>query len=142
MSDYKKKFLDPRWQKKRLSILQRDEFSCCRCGDTEQTLHVHHKYYTYGVEPWDYEDELLETLCVICHEEEGWDKAWFNDILKDVLKNGFTYHHLAQYISGLHEPFDYDKEDRVRLASFVASVPEYLDKIKEEIDTIRPVALF
>lgn len=32
-SDYSQKLLDPRWQRKRLEILQRDDFTCQVCSD-------------------------------------------------------------------------------------------------------------
>lgn len=65
------KYLDPRWQKKRLQIMQRDNFTCQVCGATDRTLHVHHIYYTKWAEgPWDYFDEALITLCNECHELE------------------------------------------------------------------------
>lgn len=131
MLDYKQKFLDPRWQKKRLLILQRDEFSCCKCGDKENTLHVHHKYYIFNKDPWDYDDIILETLCVSCHEEEGWDKEYFNGVIRHLLESGFNYEQLAQYISGLYYPLDYDKDNRVRIASLCAMTPEILDSINE-----------
>lgn len=67
---YSKKLLDPRWQKKRLEILSRDKFRCRCCGNDRNTLHVHHKYYESGYEPWDYENDTLITFCSSCHEEE------------------------------------------------------------------------
>jgi 5-methylcytosine-specific restriction endonuclease McrA len=65
---YKEKLQSPKWQKKRLEILQRDNFQCVECGDTESQLHVHHIMYKKGLDPWDYENELLNTLCSTCHE--------------------------------------------------------------------------
>lgn len=65
---YKEQLLDPRWQRKRLEILQRDEFTCQVCYDSESTLHVHHKHYHKGRMPWEYADEELVTLCATCHE--------------------------------------------------------------------------
>jgi len=67
---YREKLLDPRWQKKRLYILERDKWSCVYCGDTENTLHVHHKRYRHSVDPWDVPDADLVTLCCRCHETE------------------------------------------------------------------------
>lgn len=29
---YAEKFKDPRWQKKRLKIMERDNWKCCECG--------------------------------------------------------------------------------------------------------------
>lgn len=70
MKTYKEKLLDPRWQKKRLEIFERDKWTCRRCGDRESTLHVHHLRYHKGKEPWEYEDRILLTLCDDCHEGE------------------------------------------------------------------------
>jgi len=67
---YSEKLRDPRWQKKRLEILNRDEWECRRCLDKETTLHVHHVYYEDGKEPWEYPDKALVTLCATCHESE------------------------------------------------------------------------
>ena len=69
-NSYSDKLRDPRWQKKRLEILERDEWMCWNCGDTENTLVVHHKWYAKGCEPWDYEDDAFITLCDDCHAEE------------------------------------------------------------------------
>lgn len=66
--NYWEKLKDPRWQRKRLEALQRAGFACEACHDTEQTLHVHHKAYFKGREPWEYEDEQLAVLCEDCHQ--------------------------------------------------------------------------
>src|SRR5688572_4216327 len=68
--EYIKKFKDPRWQKMRLEIFERDEFTCQMCFDHESTLNVHHRYYEAGKDPWDYPAEALVTLCETCHEAE------------------------------------------------------------------------
>ena len=39
---YSQKLRDPKWQKKRLEVLQRDEFCCQLCNDKETELHIHH----------------------------------------------------------------------------------------------------
>ena len=67
---YSQKLLDPRWQKKRLSIFERDGWECKLCGEKESTFHVHHSYYEYGNDPWNYPDYALVTLCSDCHESE------------------------------------------------------------------------
>jgi transcription elongation factor Elf1 len=66
--EYFQKLKDPRWQKKRLEILSRDNFTCRHCGDKESALHVHHGYYRWQTNPWEYEDNSLMTLCGKCHE--------------------------------------------------------------------------
>ena len=60
---------DPRWQKKRLKVLNRDEFRCQLCWDKKDTLHVHHKYYKRNKDPWQYPMKALITLCERCHDE-------------------------------------------------------------------------
>lgn len=66
---YWQKLQDPRWQKRRLEILKRDDHTCQLCGATDTTLNVHHAHYIKGREPWEYEDDLLKTLCRGCHEK-------------------------------------------------------------------------
>lgn len=63
--NYLEKLKSPKWQKKRLEILQRDEFTCCYCNDKETELQIHHLKYTK--EPWDAPNEDLITLCKHCH---------------------------------------------------------------------------
>lgn len=103
MNNYLQLLKDPRWQKKRLQILQRDKFTCQHCGNTEKQLHVHH--FRYSNVPWDdleNEDKYLITLCIDCHEKETetqkhikWEVqslcAWFGSetvlsFLKDYLE--------------------------------------------------------
>lgn len=66
MADYSEKLRDPRWQKRRLEIFERDKFTCQSCDRTDITLAVHHKYYK-DCEPWEYPNEALQTLCEVCH---------------------------------------------------------------------------
>ena len=67
-SDFMDQYKDPRWQKKRLEILQRDDFKCQSCTDDENQLHVHHIYYKKGLKPWEYDNVILITLCEECHK--------------------------------------------------------------------------
>ena len=67
MSDYSELLKDPRWQKKRLKIMERDNFECRACHETNRTLNVHHLYYDYKLKPWEYNNEDLITLCEDCH---------------------------------------------------------------------------
>ncbi len=67
---YFEKLKDPRWQKKRLEALQEAGFACQICYDSESTLHVHHKQYFKGRDPWEYELAQLGVLCEDCHANE------------------------------------------------------------------------
>jgi hypothetical protein len=64
---YSEQLRDPRWQRKRLETMQRDDWKCCRCSRGDVTLNVHHREYINGRMPWEYELEMLETLCEPCH---------------------------------------------------------------------------
>jgi hypothetical protein len=64
---YAEKLRDPRWQKLRLEIMNRDGFKCGYCHDKTTTLTVHHAHYIKGCEPWEYGPELLITVCEDCH---------------------------------------------------------------------------
>lgn len=68
MSKYTEQFKDPRWQKKRLEIMERDNFTCQMCGSKVKTLNVHHILYVPNRSPWDYLDEMLVTICEEDHE--------------------------------------------------------------------------
>ncbi len=74
---------DPRWQRKRLEILSRDEFTCLSCGDKESTLHVHHKHYRRGARPWEYDSAYLVTLCENCHEAITVDSKAISELIND-----------------------------------------------------------
>lgn len=65
---YSEKLLDPRWQKRRLQLLEKAEWTCSACGEEKETLHVHHGAYLKGFDPWDYPDEMLHVYCHDCHE--------------------------------------------------------------------------
>ena len=66
---YNEKLKDPRWQKKRLQIMERDDWKCSFCMNGKEMLIVHHKQYLDGNEPWDYPDNWLITICNSCHEK-------------------------------------------------------------------------
>lgn len=73
---YAEKLRDPRWQKKRLEIFQRDDWKCLSCHSKDKPLSVHHLVYR-RIEPWEYPNELYQTLCESCHDtrQEITDRA-------------------------------------------------------------------
>ena len=75
MTTYRQKLLDPRWQRRRLERLQLSNFKCDLCHDGESTLHVHHRRYTKGADPWEYSDHELSVLCENCHAEEHYHES-------------------------------------------------------------------
>lgn len=69
MKSYSELLQHPKWQKKALHIKERDQFACRDCGAQAADgirLDVHHCIYIHGRKPWDYEDEVLLT---VCHEK-------------------------------------------------------------------------
>ena len=66
--EYKEQLLDPKWSKKRATIIKRDKYKCTVCGSTE-LLHVHHTYYQKGLKAWQYPNNSLLTICSICHKK-------------------------------------------------------------------------
>lgn len=72
---YFEKLKDPRWQKKRLEVLEAGGWKCASCNDAESTLHVHHRQYFKGREPWEYEAGQLEVLCEQCHTSHHEDPS-------------------------------------------------------------------
>lgn len=46
------------------------KWNCTNCPNgigNGETLHVHHKKYIFGREPWEYDDDNFLTLCENCH---------------------------------------------------------------------------
>jgi glutaredoxin len=95
-TNYSDLLKDPRWQKKRLEILNRDEFMCVLCSNEKSTLHVHHVGYAESGKPWDVNNELLQTLCEECHKEEEEYLKETKPVLFDKLRRiGFSADMLA-----------------------------------------------
>jgi hypothetical protein len=67
---YAEQLKHPKWQKKRLRVLERADFKCQSCLETDKTLHVHHKLYRKGAMAWEYDDNDLAVLCETCHQDE------------------------------------------------------------------------
>lgn len=89
---YFEKLKDPRWQKLRLKIYERDNFMCQYCGETKVTLNIHHISYTGN--PWEADDKLLVTLCEDCHSLETENlKVIELKIIKDLKSKGFNSSH-------------------------------------------------
>jgi len=87
----------------RLQILSRDEFSCTKCGDDSNTLHVHHRYYIRNKDPWDYPEQILITLCENCHKNEEEEKEETQKLIyQTLLGRGFLNYDI-QMLSELIE---------------------------------------
>lgn len=100
--NYKEQIKSPKWQKRRLEILQRDDFKCQICGDSENTLNVHHLVYHKDRNIWEYEDWELITLCEECHEHEHIIEESINERIWSLKSRGLS----AEEICALLEKID------------------------------------
>ena len=69
---YLEKLQDARWQEKRLETLKDANWECEDCNKGKNdgiSLHVHHRQYIRGRNPWEYDRSQLAVLCSKCHEK-------------------------------------------------------------------------
>jgi hypothetical protein len=104
---YSEKLKDPRWQRKRLEILEAAGWKCEACNSNNVPLHVHHKFYQRGLAPWEYRAGALVSLCSSCHEEIEELSRLFLSTLHG--KDFPALIDLSRLVSWLHEnKFDLD----------------------------------
>lgn len=131
-SAYAEKLLDPRWQKKRLLVLERDQWQCQACGDNESTLHVHHRWYE-GKDPWDAPDDALVALCETCHDAESEARQHDEKLLLQSLKKRYFSYELYQIEKVLLSmAIRHVCEVQLTAVAWFLSSPEKVDKILEE----------
>lgn len=132
--DYLEQYKNPKWQKLRLKILERDKWCCQRCYDDESQLQVHHRRYIYGRKIWEYDKCDLVTLCNECHAEEkifmkeGMEK--FITILK---RNLFSIH-----INDLHCSLGWLFHENLHHADIFISALSWVIENKLEENIIIP----
>jgi RNA polymerase subunit RPABC4/transcription elongation factor Spt4 len=127
---YLEKLKDPRWQKKRLEILDRDEWTCQYCGSKDKTLHVHHLRYS-GPDPWDCHSGFLITACEDCHKYESEVREEWERFLLISLKtiglsaeDIFTFHYCLNDFYLERFPPERKKFLRELLKNFIESLRE------------------
>lgn len=103
--DYKEQIKSPLWQKRRLEILSRDNFTCQICGCKDKTLHVHHTTYLNGKMIWEYPDNMLITMCEDCHKKEHQLRYENIKVLEDFRKLGVTNHEISLLLNSSLEAF-------------------------------------
>jgi hypothetical protein len=145
MSTYLEKLQDVHWQKKRLDVLSRHDFTCQICGADDKTLHVHHFYYLGKTDPWNYPDDALWCVCKCCHKK-------INDevlqLLKTLSKNPYetipfesiyTLIHLHGFIDGRERYLDlcelllgapYLINNKKDMKRYIEITADYLNKIE------------
>lgn len=76
--NYSEQLKSPMWQKKRLEIMQRDNFTCSMCFSKTKQLTVHHVTYAKNKKAWEYNDKNFKTLCADCHSMVHYIQDSFN----------------------------------------------------------------
>lgn len=132
MTEYQRQLKDPRWQKRRLDIMNRDKWTCKNCDDSESTLTVHHKSYrmTDGkfADIWDYADDDLITLCEACHEEEEADLAnhqkFFYFQVRNYLESSKEFNHVLGILKVASERAGDRRLDKIDLMEISGIIQE------------------
>lgn len=133
MTSYIELLRDPRWQKKRLEIMQRDEFACQRCFDSESTLNVHHRFYKKDSAPWDYPDGSLVTLCESCHKDESAILNAEKKLLLDEMSiKGVMAAEFSELAIWIHEspPFPFPLDEFISAIGWAIGDPDMRQIIK------------
>lgn len=111
-------YKDPRWQMKRLIIMQRDNFQCKACKSKDKTLNVHHKCtYRKDTKIWDYENDELTTLCEDCHKEISEYTGYSKNLIMDI---SYTVKR-AKLINQIIESFDACYDEQLEMANAMIS---------------------
>lgn len=120
-TDFFEQYKDPRWQKKRLEIMKRDNFTCQSCDVNYNTLNVHHIVpYRKETKPWEYENDELITLCEDCHTK-----------ISDIIKSCNTL------IMGICSNIDYANELHSILEELDGVHIHILNDIRKNLTTLR-----
>ena len=126
--DFKDQYKHPKWQKKRLEILERDKYTCQNCEGTEDQLHVHHKSYKKNHKVWEYENDNFITLCNSCHEEIT---TMINIGIDEIRNNCISTKSCYEIVEAVHWIC---KLDIVQLKSLVAKLRGL--KLNDRLDQI------
>lgn len=136
---YSEQLKSPKWQKMRLEILSRDNFTCQYCFATEKTLHVHHGIYEPNTAPWDHDPNSLVTLCHDCHESEEFLKGFDTSKFQYILSLGVLRGEISDLIRLMSFAIEYSDNNREWIRNFLKYVnefPEFKD-IQNIIDSIK-----
>lgn len=116
---YQEQLKSPKWQKKRLEIMQRDGFKCRSCGDDKSQLSVHHIFYLKGKKVDEYHNSFLLTLCDKCHNELH-------------RQTELVYYAITQHAIHISAPLIIDYFKALRMA--IKIEPDYCVAYSEYID--------
>lgn len=140
-SDHAEKLKHPKWQRKRLEVMERDGFICRDCGDSDKTLNVHHLFYVKNREVWDYPLFSLKTLCKDCHSdahpelgenETSGQNVWENGVDLILGNSGDNIHHDSLWQFGCELGL-LRKENGMSISDSLDMVSQFLKNKRMEI---------
>lgn len=127
---YSDQLKHPKWHRKRLEILERDNYKCRECGRSDLKLHIHHGYYKKGVMAWDYDNKYLHTLCEKCHKDYHYFLDKLMELSGEMLPSAIQYlYKILESINAKAKNEWYD----------ISDVHCYADWIRESIQQINPL---
>lgn len=131
-NEYYQRLKDPRWQKKRLDIMDRDNFSCQICGATKKTLNIHHKRYLVHKEIWDVPDSLLVTLCEDCHQQEAENLTSVVQDITSIIRQKFFSNSIYTLTQALiSERFELPENELAEIILFAFTDDKTINQIKK-----------
>ncbi len=123
---YYEKLKSPKWQQKRLKILERDSFKCTSCDNLdEEQLHVHHIVYRRVKNPWDYDDRDLVTLCETCHSNQHDYLDTLKDSIVDCYWDTGCYLDQAQFLYYINKILK--RSNPAKVINFLNNLDTYLE---------------
>jgi hypothetical protein len=132
---YQDKLKSPKWQRKRLEVLNRDDWKCVYCDNSSDTLHVHHKSYEHGRDPWEYEMDNFLTLCESCHKVDHEYRYESEKTLLDCLKShNFSCDNITDltiFIESMFSSGMFPTPHDFNFFLIESHLKNYLDPIKE-----------
>lgn len=128
--NYKEKFKNPKWQKKRLEILERDDFKCQLCHSQDHTLTVHH--FKYSKEPWETPDKFLITVCWNCHKKIQNAQNVILDAIRNSIASSTTVKKIELIYSILDELEALDDDSLKKVYNIMRNINEIVSKELED----------
>ncbi len=101
---YSELLRDPRWQKRRMELLEAANWTCQECGSKTTTLNVHHGFYKRNKKPWEYTAKTMHVLCEECHPQT---QAFMEDVHEIISRsNKMQLFLLSEFLSPLYDDQD------------------------------------
>ena len=124
--EYGAQLKHPKWQEKRLRILDRDKWACVFCGNKEDVLHVHHKEYGKGKKAWEYDNDNFTSLCEHCHDIVEWLRKHEEEVISTYLlsnKEGKKTHLLSYTKNGFCFIWEFREGGEVKGKELLIALP-------------------